>query len=147
VYHFDVVNVHLDSAPIPLEIACPGLSLMFGKKSYPLAIDIGSYAVKLVQLLPTKSGLSLGRLGMASLSPGAFEDGEVHEHEEVMRALALEPDHADAYFTLGLAHRQLGRISRSVKALEKMLELAPDHEKAKKVRAYVDAYHKKHERP
>ncbi len=60
---------------------------MFGKKSYPLAIDIGSYAVKLVQLVPTKSGLSLGRLGMASLSPGAFGDGEVHEHEEVMRAL------------------------------------------------------------
>lgn len=60
---------------------------MFGKKSYPLAIDIGSYAVKLVQLVPVKGGLALGRLGMASLSHGAFENGEVQEHEEVMRAV------------------------------------------------------------
>ncbi len=60
---------------------------MFGRKSFPLAIDVGSYAVKLVQLVPTKSGLALERLGMASLSPGAMADGEVREHEEVMRAL------------------------------------------------------------
>lgn len=60
---------------------------MFGKKSFPLAIDIGSYAVKLVQLGSTKSGLVLERLGMASLSPGAVRDGEVCDSEEVMRAI------------------------------------------------------------
>lgn len=60
---------------------------MFRKKSFPLAIDIGSYAVKLVQLARSKDGFALERLGMASLAPGAVVDGEVHEHEEVMRAL------------------------------------------------------------
>lgn len=60
---------------------------MFGRKSFPLAIDIGSYAIKLVQLVRNKKGLALGRLGMASLPPGAVVDGEVREHEEVMRTV------------------------------------------------------------
>ncbi|MBT6393855.1 MAG: pilus assembly protein PilM, partial [Nitrospinaceae bacterium] len=60
---------------------------MFGKKSFPLAIDIGSHAVKLVQLVQGKNGTSLGRLGMASLAYGAVSDGAVLEHEEVMRAV------------------------------------------------------------
>ncbi|MEE9256226.1 MAG: type IV pilus assembly protein PilM [bacterium] len=61
---------------------------MFGKKSFPLAIDIGSHAVKLVQLgRNKKKGLVLARLGMASLGHGAFVDGEVREPEEVMRAV------------------------------------------------------------
>jgi type IV pilus assembly protein PilM len=60
---------------------------VFGKKSFPLAIDIGSHAVKLVQLVQGKNGTSLGRLGMASLAYGAVSDGAVLEHEEVMRAV------------------------------------------------------------
>ena len=50
---------------------------MFRKKSFPLAIDIGSHAVKLVQLVQGKKGLVLGRLGMATLAYGAVADGEV----------------------------------------------------------------------
>jgi type IV pilus assembly protein PilM len=60
---------------------------VFRKKSFPLAIDIGSHAVKLVQLVQGKKGLVLARLGMASLAYGAVADGEVREHEEVMRAV------------------------------------------------------------
>ena len=60
---------------------------MFRKKSFPLAIDIGSHAVKLVQLTRGKKGLVLGRLGIASLAHGAIADGEVREVEEVMRAV------------------------------------------------------------
>lgn len=60
---------------------------MFGKTRLPVAIDIGSHAVKLVQLEQTKKGLTLARLGMASLAPDAVVDGAVRDHEEVMRAV------------------------------------------------------------
>ena len=60
---------------------------MFGKSRFPLAIDVGSYAVKLVQLERKKKGLALARLGMASLAAGAVADGAVRDAEEVMRAV------------------------------------------------------------
>lgn len=60
---------------------------MFRKSRTPLALDIGTFAVKLVQLERGKQGLTLARLGMASLAPGAVEDGTVKDHEEVLRAV------------------------------------------------------------
>ena len=60
---------------------------MFAKAKYPIALDIGSYAVKLVQFERKKKGLSLSRLGMASLASGAVVDGTVRDHEDVMRAV------------------------------------------------------------
>jgi len=60
---------------------------VFSKKSFPVAIDIGSHAVKLVQLVQDKKGVALARLGMASLAYGAVGYGEVRDHEEVMRAV------------------------------------------------------------
>ncbi len=60
---------------------------MFAKAKYPIALDIGSHAVKLVQFERKKKGLSLSRLGMASLASGAVVDGTVRDHEEVMRAV------------------------------------------------------------
>jgi len=61
---------------------------VFGRAKFPLAIDIGSYAVKLVQLERRKKGaLALKRLGMASLAPGAVAEGSVRDAEEVMRAV------------------------------------------------------------
>lgn len=44
--------------------------------TYPLAIDIGSSAVKLVQFGKRGERLFLSRLGAASLSPGAARDAE-----------------------------------------------------------------------
>lgn len=59
---------------------------MFGKPRFPLAVDIGSYAVKLVQFEHKKKKLALKRLGMASLAPGAVAEGLIRDPEEVMRA-------------------------------------------------------------
>ena len=56
--------------------------------SAPLAIDIGSSAVKLVKLEKKEERLVLSRLGAVSLAPGAVQGGFVHDPEEVERALA-----------------------------------------------------------
>ena len=64
--------------------------------SMPLAIDIGSSAVKLVKLERKAGRLVLARLGAVSLAPGAVHGGFVHDPEEVARALAeLLPDGAE----------------------------------------------------
>ena len=54
----------------------------------PLAIDIGSSAVKAVKLERKDGRLVLSRLGAASLAPGAVGGGFVHDPEELERALA-----------------------------------------------------------
>lgn len=56
-------------------------------ESTPLAIDIGSSAVKLVKLEKKDERLVLSRLGAAPLAPGAVQGGFVHDPEEVERAL------------------------------------------------------------
>ena len=56
-------------------------------ESTPLAIDIGSSAVKLVKLEKKDERLVLSRLGAAPLAPGAVRGGFVHDPEEVERAL------------------------------------------------------------
>lgn len=62
-------------------------------ESTPLAIDIGSSAVKLVKLEKKDERLVLSRLGAAPLAPGAVQGGFVHDPEEVERALGeLLPD-------------------------------------------------------
>ena len=55
--------------------------------SAPLAIDIGSSAVKLVKLEKGEERLVLSRLGAVPLAPGAVHGGFVHDPEEVGRAL------------------------------------------------------------
>ena len=57
-------------------------------ESMPLAIDIGSSAVKVVKLERKEERLFLSRLGAVSLAPGAVHGGFVHDPEEVGRALA-----------------------------------------------------------
>ena len=54
----------------------------------PLAIDIGSSAVKAVKLERKEERLFLTRLDAVSLAPGAVHGGFVHDPEEVERALA-----------------------------------------------------------
>ena len=56
--------------------------------SAPLAIDIGSSAVKVVKLVRKEKRLVLSRLDACSLAPGAVQGGFVHDPEEVERALA-----------------------------------------------------------
>ena len=55
--------------------------------STPLAIDIGSSAVKLVKLEKKDERLVLSRLGAVPLAPGAVRGGFVHDPEEVEQAL------------------------------------------------------------
>ena len=56
-------------------------------ESTPLAIDIGSSAVKLVKLEKKDERLVLSRLGAVPLAPGAVRSGFVHDPEEVEQAL------------------------------------------------------------
>lgn len=55
--------------------------------AYPLAIDIGSSSVKLVQLGREGGRLFLSRLGAASLPPGAARGGCVRDAGEVLRVV------------------------------------------------------------
>ena len=56
--------------------------------STPLAIDIGSSAVKAVKLERKDGRLFLSRLSAVSLAPGAVGGGFVHDPEELEQALA-----------------------------------------------------------
>ena len=60
---------------------------MSGDSTCPLAIDIGSSAVKLVQLGREGGRLFLSRLGAASLPPGAARGGFARNAGEVMRVV------------------------------------------------------------
>ena len=62
---------------------------MSGDSTYPVAIDIGSSAVKLVKLEKRDERLFLSRLGAVSLAPGAVRGGFVRDPEEVKRALEI----------------------------------------------------------
>ncbi|MFQ5894383.1 MAG: type IV pilus assembly protein PilM [Nitrospinota bacterium] len=62
--------------------------MIFGRAPRPaVGLDIGSHAVKLVQLESRRGSLALRRLGMAPVAPGAIEGGEVRDHEAVMEAV------------------------------------------------------------
>lgn len=62
------------------------MKLSRGKKSI-LGLDIGSYAIKAVNLSETKSGFVLNKLGVANLPPDAIIDGEIQEREIVIEAI------------------------------------------------------------
>ena len=72
--------------------------------SAPLAIDIGSSAVKAVKLEKKGERIVLSRLGAVSLAPGAVQGGFVHDPEEVEQALAeLLPGEAERRVVVALS--------------------------------------------
>ncbi|NOQ46053.1 MAG: type IV pilus assembly protein PilM [Desulfobulbaceae bacterium] len=56
---------------------------MAKKETLITGVDIGSYAVKVCQLLKTSKGYSLLSIGSAALPPGSVEDGVLQEPDAV----------------------------------------------------------------
>lgn len=57
------------------------------RKKVILGLDIGSYAVKAVNLTQTKSGYNLNKLGIANLPPDVVVDGEIQDKEPIVQAI------------------------------------------------------------
>jgi protein O-GlcNAc transferase len=57
---------------------------------------------------------------------GRLAEAEVHYR----RALASQPDHADAAFNLGVALRQLGKVDEAIAAYAQVLRIKPDYPEA-----------------
>lgn len=61
--------------------------LFFGRKSEPIALDIGSTLIKLVQLKGSGKGFSLSKFGMAPLPPEVIVEGAVMDANRVSEAI------------------------------------------------------------
>ena len=79
-----------------------------------IGLDIGSTAIKLVQLRPGRTGPALERFGVQPVPPLAIVDGAVAEPEQVVAALRqLIARTAPRGRDVALAVLQLHRWSRS----------------------------------
>lgn len=63
------------------------MELPFFKKTDVVALDIGSNAVKLIQLAPTKKGWKLVKVGMGQLPPEAIVDGSIIDSMTVINVV------------------------------------------------------------
>ncbi len=63
------------------------LSGLFGNKSEPIALDIGSTLIKLVQLKASGKGYSLTKFGMIPLPPEVIVEGAVMDANRVSEAI------------------------------------------------------------
>jgi len=61
--------------------------MFFASKRPLVAIDIGSYSIKLLELKPTGDGYELVNMGMTLLPPDSMIDGEVENSEAVVDSL------------------------------------------------------------
>jgi tetratricopeptide (TPR) repeat protein len=69
----------------------------------------------------------------------AYNDGNMEEAARIFEALVAEhPDIADAQYFAGLVHLNQGKNAEALAELRKMMELAPDHEKAEEVRGFIE---------
>jgi len=57
---------------------------MFGKKKSSVGLDIGSSAIKLVELEESPQGVTLVKFGIAELLPEAIVDGEIMDRQAVV---------------------------------------------------------------
>lgn len=64
---------------LPFKLSLPG----FSKQTLSIGLDIGSYAVKVCELIETGKGTRLQKLGSAKLPDGAVEDGVLQDPESV----------------------------------------------------------------
>lgn len=60
---------------------------MFGKKHALIGLDIGSHAVKIVQLGISKGTYRLKYLGLTQLPPNVIVEGSIRDHEAVQEAI------------------------------------------------------------
>ena len=60
---------------------------MFGKKSSIIGLDIGSHAVKIVQLQESKGTYRLKNLGISQLPPSVIVEGAIKDPEAVQAAI------------------------------------------------------------
>ena len=61
--------------------------MAFGKKNQLVGVDIGSYAIKVVEIDQTKKGRFLKNFGMIGLPRNAIREGDIVEQEAVAGAL------------------------------------------------------------
>ena len=57
--------------------------MIFGKSPSLVGLDIGSSALKAGEITATKKGLALKNFGMISIAPGAIEEGNINDPENV----------------------------------------------------------------
>lgn len=57
--------------------------MIFGKSPRLVGLDIGSSALKAGEIMVTKKGFSLKNFGMISIAPGAIEEGNINDPENV----------------------------------------------------------------
>ncbi len=57
--------------------------MIFGKAPSLVGLDIGSSALKAGEITVTKKGLALKNFGMISIAPGAIEEGNINDPENV----------------------------------------------------------------
>ena len=61
--------------------------MLFGKKDHLVGLDIGSRTIKIAEIMETKKGHSLKKIGMTDISPGLIEDGAINDPEVVAEAI------------------------------------------------------------
>lgn len=61
--------------------------MIFGKSSCLVGLDIGSSALKASEITVKKNGFSLKNFGMISIAPGAIEDGNINDPENVANSI------------------------------------------------------------
>lgn len=71
---------------------------------------------------PTLSSAAYVDQGMAYIEQGAYEEAVA----ELEKAIALDPDNADAHRNLGIAYGELNRWEESAAAYERAIEIDPD---------------------
>ena len=57
--------------------------MIFGKAPSLVGLDIGSSALKAGEIMATKTGFALKNFGMISIAPGAIEEGNINDPENV----------------------------------------------------------------
>jgi len=61
--------------------------MAFGKKDHIVGLDIGSRSIKAAEIVETKQGLSLKRLGIVDIAHGAIEEGTINDPETVAESI------------------------------------------------------------
>jgi type IV pilus assembly protein PilM len=61
--------------------------MAFGKKAFPVGLDIGSRTIKAAEIIETKKGQVLKKFGMTDIAPGLIEEGTINDPEDVAESI------------------------------------------------------------